>query len=247
MRRASEVVLLIVLGVMGFMLLGNGIAQAGEPIPPDSFFDVFDIPDLKLPKDMKILQSASMENDLCDLVMTVSPMQPSGAQPDYDTFDTGGPVGSPGNMVISQLSLPSGDFAVDSFFDIMYEVLPLPGKPVADLRIDGGPFWVDSFFDVTFAIDFEGGSELLLAVHGEIIPGQEIALENVFVGDPDFPAESFFDVFFELDIPDPGMINPTIPFMEVSMVGSYTVPEPATIALLGLGGMLAAICRKKVV
>jgi hypothetical protein len=146
---------------------------------------------------------------------------------------------SPGQQTIAKL--PSGDFAVDSFFDVFTEL---------EFELPPGPFVVDSFFDITYQIDLGGGrfhvdSFFDVFVEVKLTPppaaGGTIQTEMVALnlagqadnkpvnygtlpalgtttiidqGGEDFSVDSFFDVFTEITI-DTGPLTPGAGPMQV--------------------------------
>ncbi len=147
-----------------------------------------------------------------------------------------------GAPVTQDLTLPEvGQFNVDSFFDVFTE-----------LSIDGQTFNVDSFFDITYKVSPGSGcvgcwqTEMVsLDLSGQapggppiivrLAPGQPSLGEIQATDLPDgtFRIDSFFDVFTEISIDGDPFVPATSP-MRVELQGN-ALPEPASIALLGLG------------
>jgi len=157
-------------------------------------------------------------------------------------------------------SLPPGNWAVDSFFDIFYEIELAPGGGFRDSFFDifvecrtpappGGvgsamevlgatSSFVDSFFDITYRIDVPGTGPVTHTLHGQMAPGAHL---NNF--STQFRIDSFFDVFTEISL-DPSYDPTAHPSpMRITQRSSY-VPTPASAMLLAMGG-LATLGRRR--
>ncbi len=139
------------------------------------------------------------------------------------------------------LPSPGETFQVDSFFDVFVE-----------LSIGGNLFQVDSFFDVTYQVS-RGSCEgcwqtemVALSLVGQIPGGPTIEIREspslpspgeIVVSDlPDgtFQVDSFFDVFTEISVDGGPFASAT---SSTRIVMGAAVPEPASLALLTLGGL----------
>jgi len=149
--------------------------------------------------------------------------------------------------------LPTGDYQIDSFFDVTYQV----GPP-------GGSFIVDSFFDVfteilvsppkinpdgshTFPTEMlsmdlaaAGGpptSELILGLAEADHRGHVTVLKSPAPGGggEGFRVDSFFDVFTELSVDGGSSFHPATGSTRVDFSITGIVPEPGTAILLTVG------------
>jgi hypothetical protein len=149
--------------------------------------------------------------------------------------DSGGGEGSPGPVLamqyqpileVSGQDLPA-EIRIDSFFDIF---APVGSMAVA---IPGPVTCADSFFDVFFDVKFSDGGIMSHHLHGQIPVGQDATFTNV-------SSELQTDMVQCRQVhsirPGPNAAM-GLPLMTVELTGSY-VPEPATAALLALGGLL---------
>jgi hypothetical protein len=159
--------------------------------------------------------------------------------------------------------LPTGDFQIDSFFDITYQV----GPP-------GGSFIVDSFFDVftemivsppeinpdgshTFPTEMlsmdlsaAGGpptSELILGLAAADHRGHVTVLKSPAPGGggEEFRVDSFFDIFTELSIDGGSSYHPATESTRVDFSITGIVPEPGSAILLSVGLACLAGYRRR--
>ena len=173
---------------------------------------------------------------------------------------------SPASPPATLTRLPSGDFQVDSFFDITYRIAP-----------PGGDFVVDSFFDIAYTIEFNvdpdpdltnddqarfnmnilemdfgsatpggdnsSGTQLRLAPGGGHGHVTVLKIAGPPGGGGDFQVDSFFDISLELSA-DGG--NTWIPASQnTELFESVSgVPEPGSLALLGATGVIALRRRR---
>jgi hypothetical protein len=104
-----------------------------------------------------------------------------------------------------------------------------------------------SFFDLTYQVHLSGEDPQVFRLHGsvpeELLGKAWIVSEDVL--DPDAWVESFFDVFFEMELtPDAyPLLGPDSTLLNMQLYGDQ-VPEPAAMGLLLLGGLLLARRRR---
>ncbi len=251
LRPAIVPVLLAALLVTGFA--GSSQAQA------DSFFDIF----------VDVWDSGEVHMQPVDSGAYPFPPPPLdfpdvGAAGQIDIEMVSLSLRSSQPMVLSPPDPTSGQFTVDSFFDIEYRINADNGS--------GAPApVVDSFFDIEYRIDVTPGRTEFLP-EGEV---QHFDIEMVSLsltssqpidlpGDPDFdlaiqliegqPAafdghvtvlklaggggtfhvDSFFDIFVELSI-DGGPPVASTQDSQLRLAHSAIVPEPSTFGMLALG------------
>jgi len=155
-----------------------------------------------------------------------------------------GQVGSPGVALPS----PGESFPAESFFDVFVEV------DVPDLG-GGGQYFVDSFFDVFTELSVDGRAEVgtwdteivSMSLTGGVPGGPTVILREspsrlslgvhsvTDLGRGQFSVDSFFDVFTELSVDGGNTWIPADRPIRMQLTG--VVPEPATLALLGLGAL----------
>jgi len=155
-----------------------------------------------------------------------------------------------GGPVSQDLALPEvGTFNIDSFFDVFTE-----------LSIGGGTFNIDSFFDITYRASPGSGCEgcwqtemVAMSLTSSIPGGPPIVIrlspdqpslggiQATDLPDGTFRIDSFFDIFTEISI-DGGPFETADNVMRVELQGT-ALPEPASLALLGLGGL--AILKRR--
>lgn len=240
-------------------LLGSNSAHA------DSFFDIF----------VDLWNSG-------DVVM--SPVDSGGAYP-YppppltfpDLLTAAGPVDielvslrlrSRAPMLVSPPD-PTGTFAVDSFFDIYYEIVATDDTGVPRYAID-------SFFDVSYSMevtpvsstpdeaqfDIEVVSMALTGFHPvplngggtinlglQLLEGQPAVADGhvtvLKLGGGGFAVDSFFDVFVELSVDGGSSYHPSQEASQLRLLSqNHVVPEPASSALFAVG-LVAAACASR--
>ena len=124
-------------------------------------------------------------------------------------------------------------YPADSFFDICYE-LEIPGvgpahfTPINPSNPD--PFFDvfvgDSFFDIFYRVEVgPGGGCHELHMHGEIQPC--LRLQALNVQHPSPTVDSFFDVFFELDLLAPD-VDVNLPLLKITTTGEFISGPLAT-------------------
>ena len=224
------------MGIVSLAMFSS--AAPGETFPAESFFDVF-VEDVLGPPyptgavRIGVLNSpetggSMIQTEMVSLSLTGRGPQdtPVTARPRADNRDRSG-------------------LQTDSFFDVFFEVDSFPAN---------------SFFNIFVEVESHGngdsdedrdvdGNDTLLTVGYASGAQQTLLLEfrpgpGLQISDAHFPAESFFDVFVEIDLLGAATFNRNQPVLEVRMTGQYTIPEPATLSLLALGG-LALIRRRK--
>ena len=137
----------------------------------------------------------------------------------FDVYYSGGP----------------GDFTVDSFFDITYQLeLPGGGGPgdvtVEALVLDHEPF---VFYDIILMIDYDDDSapDVRLVLEHELAPGLTFGNAGGGTLTSQSGPDSFFDVFYDITLSDPGAFDPSQPlFSNMSLRGS-AIPEPSSLFL----------------
>ena len=105
-----------------------------------------------------------------------------------------------------------------------------------------------TFFDLTYSVAMPGEDPQIFRLHGEVpeeLRGKAWLLEMYYDEDPDFWVESFFDVFFTVEMTPEAyeLFQSPLTLLEMQVFGNQ-VPEPATLAILALGG-LAVLKRKR--
>lgn len=231
-----------VLAAAGLVLAAAAGANA-EPVI-DSFFDVYTEMTIgppypsEPPIGIHVLKEETDPVHLYDLKVSMASVEPVTSELCLQAETSGGG----GGAVTQTLTDLGGNFNIDSFFDIYYEIEPFAAGPVAKVRTTER-FHVDSFFDITYEIDFADGGMAHLEIHGEIEPTQPLTIDDID-SLPDIGmehAESFFDIFFEIDVQ--GAPDPSQPLLHMDLTGWY-FPEPTTLALLGLGAVAALRKRR---
>ena len=152
----------------------------------------------------------------------ISMMLSNGAPPGPDTW-------TPTSISVMNYAyqLAGGQpYPADSFFDIFFE-LDIPGggpahfTPINPSNPD--PFFDvfvgDSFFDIFYRVEVgPGGGCHELHMHGELQPC--LRLHALNVQHPSSTVDSFFDVFFELDLVAPD-VDPNQPLVTTTTTGEY--------------------------
>jgi hypothetical protein len=138
---------------------------------------------------------------------------------------------------------PAGDFPANSFFDVFTEITdPNTGQP-AQMKKGTVKFFNDAKgFGIVVSGHLPGEPEYFYSLTGEINPAQ---LGLTFANVPVVPggANSFFDIFTELQFDAPGMIDPSVPLFRVTLT---PVPEPSTLVLAAVGvAALMGVARRK--
>jgi len=98
-----------------------------------------------------------------------------------------------------------------------------------------------SFFDVTYQVHMPGEGPQIFRLHGEVpeaLRGKAWFLE-MYTDDPDAWVESFFDVFFEVEVTPEAyaLLGPDSTLVNMSLYGDQ-VPVPGTMSLALLGWAL---------
>jgi hypothetical protein len=140
---------------------------------------------------------------------------------------------------------PPGDFPASSFFDVFTEITdPNTGQP-AEMKTGTVKFFNETKgFGMVVSGQVPGQPEYFYSLTGEINPAQVgLSFADVPLGPGGGPpANSFFDIFTELQFDGLGTINPNLPLFEITMT---PVPEPSTWILAALGtAALMAVARK---
>lgn len=202
----------------------------------DSFFDVWT--ELTVgppyptapPIGIRAYEDPGMSHELAHitLAMNVTPPEPmtTGA------VDSGGGGGG-GKIVTITQTAPQG-LAAGALSPNMHFSFTNPGG--SPITVNPGPvYFCDSFFDVWTELSLSDGSTMINRMHGELnVPGHFTDVDT-----SGHTIDSFFDVFFEIEIPTP--VPPNQPVVTVTMTGS--TPEPASAALLLLGTI--ALLRRR--
>jgi hypothetical protein len=141
---------------------------------------------------------------------------------------------------------PAGDFPASSFFDVFTEITdPNTGQP-AEMKNGVVKFFNETKgFGMVISGQVPGEPEYFYSLTGEINPAQVgLSFADVSVvpgGGP--PANSFFDIFTELQFDGPGTIDPSLPLFRVTLT---PVPEPSTLVLAAVGvAALISVVRKR--
>lgn len=119
-------------------------------------------------------------------------------------------------------------FPPQSFFDVFCELDVLGGGPSHLVPINPGdpePYFDvltgDSFFDITYRVEVgPGGGCHELHMHGQIDPALQLHSGSVQIQHPSFNADSFFDVFFTLDLVAADA-SPSAPVVKITTTGQY--------------------------
>jgi hypothetical protein len=155
-----------------------------------------------------------------------------------------GPTGSPAIDWTWRNPGPAG-FPATSFFDVFVAVGPLGGgtpvlKQPGPTGFPGGPA-----FDVVFDTTLPGVGTEHHQLHFAIGAGQPLAFGDGSVA-PN-PAGTGFDITFGLRQPGPiGEPDSALPLFSATLTGALeAVPEPGTLALVGLGATVLAVRRRR--
>lgn len=115
------------------------------------------------------------------------------------------------------------------------------------------PEWVlenivatSTFFDITYSVDTPGEAPQVLRLHGQIpenLQGKAWLLEM----DPGlYGVDSFFDVYFDIEMTPEAfdLFNSPLTLLDLNLHGDQ-IPEPTTISLLVLGGLVTVLRRRR--
>jgi len=94
--------------------------------------------------------------------------------------------------------------------------------------------YADSFFDIFVELTIPDVGPQQVRIHGQAGSGVHFGPVT-----PQMYADSFFDIFTELTIPDP--ISPEVPVMTQTIT---ITPEPASLSLLAVGGLMVLRRRR---
>jgi hypothetical protein len=159
---------------------------------------------------------------------------------------------------------PLEDAVIESLQDILVDpfggnTIPSVGESVASLDLSFGPIgapsegiWLrvrgsqvhsaDAFIEIAL-LDATGLSDETLEQIFEDFGSVHLAVESGFLS-PDrimrYARESEGPIIYQEDV----WIPPGVDYVVTSMVHSFSVPEPATLALFGLGS-LTLLCKRK--
>ncbi len=144
----------------------------------------------------------------------------------------------------------ASDFPASSFFDVFTDFT----QPGTNERSSAGvirdsPLEPQQFWAVDLGTQLSPGPEYLFSLAGQINslqPGLSFNGLNVVQGTSTDPnANSFFDIFTELQFSGPGTINPSLPLFEITMTGA-SVPEPSTLVLAAIAVVaLMGVARRR--
>jgi len=228
-------------------------ADSAPALGVDSFFDVFTEADSSAgppyPSDPPVRIGAyGQGKHLEDIILRVGSQTDAQDVLMIDAIDSGGGAGGDaGDSATLAISLPEGNFNVDSFFDIVYRIdFSAPDAAIKSVSLPDSQFVVDSFFDISYQIEFDGGGTQTRTIRGTFTPGQNSVtkIDGAITPSASFVADSFFDITYQIEF-NPGIHESDKPLLYVGLIGGYT-PEPGTIALLGLGGAgLLATWRRR--
>jgi len=143
----------------------------------------------------------------------------------------------------------AGDFPANSFFDIFVDITdPGNGQPGAMQKGTVKFFNEAKGFGFDSSTRLGGTPELLLNSFSSLInPAQtglsfsDVQIVQSSTADPN--ANSFFDIFTQLQFDGSGTIDPNQPLFEITMTGN-SVPEPSTL-ILAMVGVAALMARNR--
>jgi hypothetical protein len=228
----------VVVGMVAVAIVMMAGSVQAEPTHIDSFFDVFTEltagPPYPSTPPVQVMVGHEKEPGMIqpDAIMGLSLQGTTGDMP-ARMEGRGGGGGGGGAWIDSFFDvftdLPSGDFPVESFFDVQCAISPPePGTDSPVLTEPPKIYHVDSFFDVFCDVEVEDGRHSL-HLHGEVGPGQPLSFFDVYTGGT---FDSFFDVFTEINCTGP--VIDGVPLVTMTMTGTF-VPEPASVMLWMLG------------
>ena len=241
-------------GIVGLALLVAAGVARGQDYAIDSFFDVFADQSMTggppYPSSPPIrIASYGGGMYLEDINLFFGPgSDPFDGGVVAEAVDSGGPAGGdPGNRVTLDIRSPDGNFNVDSFFDITYQIeFDGPERAIEKVDLPSGDFAVDSFFDITYQIEFADGTRETRGVHGTFSPGQPGVTATLVSVLPsgNFAVDSFFDITYQIEFE--GQVDAELPLLTIDLEGGHT-PEPSTLILLATGalGFLAYRWRRR--
>ena len=139
-----------------------------------------------------------------------------------------------------------GDFPANSFFDVFTEITDPNTGQSAEMKKGTVKFFNETKgFGMVVSGALPGQPEYSYSLTGEINPAQPgltfANLPDVQGGGP--TADSFFDIFTELQFDGSGAINPALPLFKMTLTPT---PEPSAIALAAMGVVaLMTVVRKR--
>jgi hypothetical protein len=243
--------------VIAFLTFGVAVLSFAVPaVAVDSFFDIFtDLPVEGVAPLPPLTQAIGHQvaggflHELGHSISLVHGAAGGGAPIPLDMMLSNGAPPGPDNWTPNSISVMDYDYQLaggapypaDSFFDINYAIDIPGGGPAHLVPIQPGqpdPFFDvfvgDSFFDITYRVEVgPGGGCHELHMHGVVQPALHIHSNSLNVQHPSSTVDSFFDVFFELDLVEQE-INTSEALVTVTTTGQYlTLPLAAQAATWG--------------